>query len=97
MTLLPLWDGNGAFGVALEFCLAQRGSSEAQGATCPRGELRPHRWQVPSCLSLFSPQFRPQERLPRPARCPQARQVPGVLPSFLPSMEVWWGVCMCLT
>ena len=63
----------------------------------PRGELGPRRWQVLSCLSLFSPWFHPQERLPRPSHCPQALQVPSILPSFLPSMEVWWGGCVCLT
>ena len=32
-----LWDGNCAFGMALGFCLAQSGSSDAQGAACPPG------------------------------------------------------------
>jgi len=88
---LCLWNGPGVlFGPKWEL--------KCPGSCLPpRGELGPCRWQVLSCMSLFSPRFHPQERLPRPACCPQALQVPSVLPSFLPSMEVWWGGCVCLT
>ena len=95
VTLLPLWDGNCAFGMALGFCLAQSGSADAQGAACPLGGA----W----ALSLAGPELQVslQPPVPSPGKaapsCPLSSgspspQCPALLPALHGGVVGWMRV-----